>query len=88
MSIETLQFDDEKYRPHETWNFHGKKFACYEEDETHRYPYIFHSENPQLNNIACMLAYIIKNSCYQKFHPRMDEIEEQKRSKEKICIIL
>ena len=44
--------------------------------ETHRYPHIFHTENPQLNNIACMLAYIIKNCCYKKFHLRMDEIQE------------
>jgi hypothetical protein len=79
--LETLQFEEEKYRPrenrpHETWNFNEENFACYEEDETHRYPHLFHTENPQLNNIACMLAYIIKNCCYKKFHQRMDEIQE------------
>ena len=59
--IETSQSEEEKYRPHETWNFNEENFACYEEDETHRYPHLFHTENPQLNNIACMLAYIIMN---------------------------
>jgi len=60
-------FEDEKYRPHETGNFHEENFACYEEDETHRYPRLFHTENPQLNNIACMLAHIIKNCCFKNF---------------------
>jgi len=74
--IETLQSKEEKYKPHETWNFNEENFACYEEDETHRYPHLFHTENPQLKNIACMLAYIIKNCCYKKFHQRMDEIQK------------
>jgi len=74
--IEILQSKEEKYKPHETWNFNEENFACYEEDETHRYPRLFHTEDPQLNNIACMLAYIIKNCYYKKFHQRMDEIQE------------
>jgi hypothetical protein len=82
-----LQFEEGKYKPYETWNFHEENFTCYEEDESHKYPHLFHTTNPQLNNIACMLAYIIKNCCYQKFHQRMDEIEEeQKRDIEKIYI--
>ena len=36
-----------------------------------------------------MLTYIIKNCCYQNFHQRMDEFqEEQKRNVENICIKL
>jgi len=35
--IETLQFEEEKYRPHQTWNFNEENFVCYEEDETHTY---------------------------------------------------
>ena len=74
--IKTLQFEEKKYIPHETWNFCEENFVCDKEDETHRYPHLFHTENQQLNNIACMLAYIIKNCCYKKFHQRMDEIQE------------
>ena len=87
--LENLQSEESKYKPHETWNFHEENFACYEKDELHRYPHIFHTTNPQLNNIACMLTYIIKNCCYQNFHQRMDEFqEEQKRNVENICIKL
>ena len=87
--LENLQFEESKYKPHETWNFHEENFACYEKDELHRYPHIFHTTNPQLNNIACMLTYIIKNCCYQNFHQKMDEFqEEQKRNVENICIKL
>jgi hypothetical protein len=87
--LENLQSEESKNRTHETWNFHEENFACYEKDELHRYPHIFHTTNPQLNNIACMLTYIIKNCCYQNFHQRMDEFqEEQKRNVENICIKL
>jgi hypothetical protein len=87
--LENLQFEESKYKSHETWNFHEENFICYEEDETHKYPHLFHTTNPQLNNIACMLAYIIKNCCYQNFHQKMDEFqEEQKRNLENICIKL
>ena len=87
--LENLQFEESKYKPHETWNFHEENFAYYEKDELHRYPHIFHTTNPQLNNIACMLTYIIKNCCYQNFHQKMDEFqEEQKRNVENICIKL
>ena len=87
--LENLQFEESKYKPHETWNFHEENFACYEKDELYRYPHIFHTTNPQLNNIACMLTYIIKNCCYQNFHQKMDEFqEEQKRNVENICIKL
>jgi hypothetical protein len=87
--LENLQSEESKYKPHETWNSHEENFVCYEEDESHKYPHLFHTANPQLNNIACMLAYIIKNCCYQNFHQRMDEFqEEQKRNIENIYIKL
>jgi hypothetical protein len=87
--LKSLQFDEGKYKPRETWNFHEENFVCYEEDDSHKYPHLCHTTNPQLNNIACMLAYIIKDCCYQKFHQRIDEIqEEQKRNIKDIYIRL
>ena len=43
--LENLQSEESKYKPHETWNFHEENFACYEKDELHRYPHIFHTTN-------------------------------------------
>jgi hypothetical protein len=47
--LETLQTNKGKYNSHETWNFHEENFACYEEDDSHKYPHLFHTENPQLS---------------------------------------
>jgi hypothetical protein len=57
--LENLQSEESKNKTHETWNFHEENFACYEKNELH--PHIFHTANPQLNNIACMLTYVLKN---------------------------
>jgi hypothetical protein len=57
--LENLQSEESKNKTHETWNFHEENFACYEKNEL--YPHIFHTANPQLNNIACMLTYVLKN---------------------------
>lgn len=59
--LEALQSEEERYKPYETWKFHnGINFDCYEENETHKFPHLFHTTNPQLNNISCMIAYMIK----------------------------
>lgn len=39
------QFKEDK--PHDTWSFSNEGFTCYEEDESHKYPHLFHTKNPQ-----------------------------------------
>jgi hypothetical protein len=72
--LENLQSEESKYNPHETWNFHEEKFACYEKD---KYPHIFHTTNPQLNNMACMLTYIIKN--VENIYIKLENLDELSR---------
>ena len=77
-SLFTKDYEQGLERPHETWVNMEKDFPCYNKNEN-KYPHIYHSFNPQLNNITDMINYLIKNCCKQHF-----SLQEGGKNKEKI----
>jgi hypothetical protein len=78
----TKDYEQGLERPHETWVNIEKDFPCYNKNENHKYPHIYHSFNPQLNNITDMINYIIKNCCCKQNHS--PQLKEGGKNKEKI----
>ena len=77
----TKDYEQGLERPHETWVNMEKDFPCYNKNENQKYPHIYHSFNPQLNNITDMINYLIKNCCKQHL-----SLQEGGKNKEKIEI--
>ena len=78
-SLFTKDYEQGLERPHETWVNMEKDFPCYNKNENHKYPHIYHSFNPQLNNITDMNNYLIKNCCNQHL-----SLQKGGKNKEKI----
>jgi chaperonin cofactor prefoldin len=81
-SLFTKDYEQGLERPHETWANMEKDSPCYDKNENHKYPHIYHSFNPQLNNITDMINYIIKNCCCKQ-HTSL-QLREGEKNKEKI----
>lgn len=66
--------------PHSYFSFHkGDQHKCYNQDNSDAiYPHLYHSFNPQLNNISDMIRYLLDHCCCKENQQPKESILDQK----------
>ena len=73
-------------QPYEHYTTRDKNYKYYNETSEKKFPHLFHTENPQLNNISDLLIRILKSKTQEDKENKI--LEELKRAKDTIIEII